>query len=124
MDLDDLNIRVTDAILRAERLPEGSTEAEEAFRKVGRLEESIASITPPEDLEGEIARLGAVTAALSAADPLHALLLVERYLAEGVTHEAASKLDALRSRAESILAETASRVPLVGPVRYTLQRAA
>ena len=69
MDLDDLNVRVTGAILRAERVPAGSTEAEEAFREVGRLEESIASITPPEELEGEIARLGAVTAALSAADP-------------------------------------------------------
>jgi hypothetical protein len=124
MDLDDLNVRVTDAILRAERVPAGSTEAEEAFREVGRLEESIANITPPEDLEGEIARLGAVTAALSAADPLHALLLVERYLAEGVSREAASKLDALQSRAESMLAETALKAPLVEPVRYTVQRAA
>lgn len=124
MDLDDLNARVTDAILRAERLPAGTTEAEDAFREVGRLEESIASITSPDEVEGEIARLGAVTAALSAADPLHALLLMERYLTEGVSREAASKLDVLRSRAESMLFETALKAPLVEPVRYTLQQAA
>jgi hypothetical protein len=123
MDLDDLNARVTDAILRAERLPAESDEAERAFREVGLIEESIAALMPAGDLEGEIARLGAVTAALNAADPLHALVLVDRYLAEGVSPEAAVKLEALRAEADRDLAEGASKTPPVQPVRYTLQDA-
>lgn len=124
MELDDLNARVTEAILRAERLPEGLDQAQEAFREVGRLEESIADLTPAHDVEGEIARLGAVTAALSAAEPLRALVLVERYLAERVSPEAAVKLEALRAEAEAELTEAASKVPPVRPIKYTFQEAA
>jgi hypothetical protein len=124
MSLDELNARVTEAILRAERLPEGSDQRHEAFREVGRLEESIADSTPAEDLEGEIARLGAVAAALSAAELLQALLLVDRYLAEGISPEAAAKLNALRAEADLELAEAASKVPPVRPVKYILQEAA
>lgn len=124
MNLDDLNARVTEAILHAERLPMGSDQAQEAFREVGRIEESIADLTPADDLEGEIARLGAVTAALSGSEPLRALLLVDRYLAEDVSPEAAAKLEALRSEADVELAEIASKVPPVRPVKYILQEAA
>ena len=124
MELDELNARVTEVILRAERLAAGSDEAREAFREVGRIEESIADLTPAHDLEGEIARLGAVTAALSAADPLRALWLVDLYLAEGVSPEAAAKLDALRAEADTELAEAASTVPPVRPVKYILREAA
>ena len=84
MNLDDLNRRVTNAIVLAESLPAGSRDAWEAFRDVSVLEESIATIVPPDHLEGEIARLGAVTAALSAGEPLRALQLAERFLAEGL----------------------------------------
>ena len=122
MDLDDLNARVTEAILRAERLPAKSDEAQQAFREVGLLEESIASLAPAHHLEGEIARLGAVTAALSAADPLHALLLVDRYLGEGVSSEAAARLDALRSEADTELAEALLKAPPVQPLKYTLHQ--
>jgi hypothetical protein len=124
MELDDLNARVTEAILRAERLPVGSDQAQEAFREVGRLEETIADLTTAHDVEGEIARLGAVTAALSAAEPLRALVLVERYLAERVSPEAAVKLEALRAEAEAELKEAVSRVPPVRPIKYTFQEAA
>lgn len=124
MNLDDLNARVTEAILRAERLPKGSDQAQEAFREVGRIEECIAASMPADGLEGEIARLGAVAAALSAAEPLRALFLAERYLAEGVSPEAAAKLEALRAEADADLAEAASRVPPVRPIKYTLQEAA
>lgn len=124
MTLDELNARVTAAILRAERLPEGSDQAQAAFREVGRIEESIAALMPADDLEGEIARLGAVTAALSAGEPLRALWLVDRYLAEGVSPEAATKLDALRAEADVKLAEMAAKVPLVRPIKYALQDAA
>jgi hypothetical protein len=123
MTLDDLNARVTEAILRAERLPEGSDQAQAAFREVGRIEESIADLTAADDLEDEIARLGAVTAALSAAEPLRALLLVDRYLAEDVSLEAAAKLTALQAEADVKLAEVAAKVPPVRPVKYVLQAA-
>jgi hypothetical protein len=124
MDLDELNARVTEAILRAEQLPQGSEQAENAFREVGRLEEAIAALTAASDIEGEIARLGAVAAALSSADPLRALWLGDRYLREGVSPEATAKLDALRAEAEKDLARYLSEVPLVRVVRYTLQKAA
>jgi hypothetical protein len=124
MDLDDLNARVTEAILRAERLPPGSDPAQEAFREVGRLEEAIAGSTSAHEVEGEIARLGAVTASLSAGDPLHALWLVDHYLADGVSPEAAARLEALRAEADAELAEAASKAPPVRPVKYTLQEAA
>ena len=124
MERNDLNARVTEAILRAERLLGGSDQAQEAFREVGRIEESIADLMPAHDIEGEIARLGAVTAALSAAVPLRALLLVDRYLTEGVSKEAAAKLEALRADADAELAEVASKAPPVRPVKYTLQEAA
>ncbi|MGK3991983.1 hypothetical protein [Sorangium sp. So ce1024] len=124
MELDELNVRVTEAILRAERLPGGSDQAQAAFREVGRIEESIADLTPAQDLEGEIARMGAVTAALSAAEPLRALWLVDRYLAEGLSPEATAKLEALRVEANAELADLVSKVPPVRPLKYTLQQAA
>jgi len=72
MNLDEFNHRVTNAIVRAESLPAGSRDAWEAFHNVSVLEESIATLVPLADLEGEIARLGVVTAALSAGEPLRA----------------------------------------------------
>lgn len=105
MDLDDLNMRVTAAILHAERLPAGSDEAQRAFQEVGRIEESIAALTLANDFEGEIARRGAVRAALNAADPRHALGLLDRYLAEDISLEAAASLEALRSKANAELDE-------------------
>ena len=92
MNLDELNRRVTNAIIRAEGLPAGSQEAWAAFHDVSALEESIAMLAPPDDLEGEIARLGAVTAALNAGEPLRALQLAERFLAESLAPEIAEKL--------------------------------
>lgn len=124
MELDDLNARVTEAILRAERLPSGSDLAREAFGEVGRIEELIADLTPAQELEGEIARLGAVTAALSAADPLRALVLVERYLEEDLSQAAAAKLAALRAEANTELANGAAKAPPVRPVKFTLLKAA
>ena len=75
MDLDDLNKSVTNAILQAEALPRGSWEAQHAFREVADLEEEIATIAGAGAVEGEIARLGAVTAAMSAGEPLRAIQL-------------------------------------------------
>jgi hypothetical protein len=92
--LEALNERVTEAILRAERLPAGSAEAMAAFVEVGALEEQIAEITPAKSLEGDLSRLGAVNAALCAGDPARATELMQRYRAQ-LTDEAAAKLTSL-----------------------------
>src|SRR5512143_2221998 len=123
MNLDEWNRRVTNAIIRAESLPAGSQEAWEAFHDVSALEESITMLVPPDDLEGEIARLGTVTAALSAGEPLRALQLAERFLAEGLAPEIAEKLRRLVKEADAELARAAANEPTVTPVTFTLRAA-
>jgi hypothetical protein len=123
MSLDDLNRRVTNAIVHAESLPAGSTGAWEAFREVSALEEAIATLVPPDDIEGEIARLGAVTAALSAGEPLRALQLSQRFLSERLAPEIAGKLGQLAGEAEAELMRAASDEPTVKPVTFTLRAA-
>lgn len=54
--VDDLDARVTDAILRAEARIVGSLESWQAFHEVGLLEEAIANQTAPDQLEGAAAR--------------------------------------------------------------------
>jgi pyruvate-formate lyase-activating enzyme len=120
-NLDDLNARVTDAILRAERLPADSFEALAAFREVWQLEAAIASITPPDDVEGEIARVGAVTAALSAREPLKALQLIDQYRHETLAHEVLEKLNTLQAEAQAELSNV--RAATVRPVRFKLRAA-
>ena len=123
MSIDDLNRRVTNAIVRAESLPAGSREAWEAFHEVSALEESIATITAPEDLEGEIARLGAVTAALSAGEPLGPLQLAERFLTENLSTEIAEKLRQLTTEADAELVHAVSDEPTVKLVTFRLHAA-
>ncbi|TMQ02260.1 MAG: hypothetical protein E6J90_00895 [Deltaproteobacteria bacterium] len=123
MSLDELNHRVTNAILRAESLPAGSQEAWEAFHEVSALEESIAALLPPDDLEGEIARLGAVAAALSAGEPLRALQLAERFRSDGLAPEIAEKLRQLAKEAEAELLRAAADGPMIEPVTFTLRAA-
>ena len=115
-----MNQRVTNAIIRAEGLPAGSQEAWAAVHDVSALEESIAMLAPPDDLEGEIARLGAVTAALNAGEPLRALQLAERFLAESLAPEIAEKLRQFVKEADAELGRAASNEPIVTPVTFTL----
>lgn len=123
MSLDDWNRRVTDAIVRAESLPVGSCDAWEAFHEVSKLEESIARIAPSDHLEGEIARLGAVTAALSADEPLRALQLATQFLTENPAPEIAQKFHQLMQQAEEMLDRAAADEPIVKPVTFTLRAA-
>jgi pyruvate-formate lyase-activating enzyme len=123
MSLDELNRRLTNAIIRAESLPAGSRDAWEAFHEVSALEESIATLVPPDDIEGEIARLGAVAAALSAGEPLCALQLAERFLAESLAPEVAEKLRRLVKEADAELARAVTDEPTVMPVTFTLRAA-
>lgn len=119
--LDDLNARVTTAILRAERLSVDSFEALTAYREVWQLEAVIAKLTPPDDVEGEIARVGAVTAALSAHEPLKALQLIDCYQHEALASDVAEKLSALEAEAQTELSKVRSAT--VRPVRFTLRAA-
>ena len=124
MSLEELNRRVTNAIVRAESLPAGSRDAWEAFHEVSMLEQSIATLMPPDDLEGEIARLGAVTAALSAGESLRAQQLAERFLGERLVPEIAEKLRQLVKEADAELARAVADEPMVTPVTFTVQNAA
>ena len=121
MDLDDLNRSVTSAILRAEALPARSWEAERAFREVADLEEEIATIIGARTAAGEIARLGAVTAALSAGEPLRALQLGDRYLGDGLGDASRAKLRSLLNEADAEIERGASRN--VDPIRFSLRAA-
>lgn len=97
MPIDKLNHQVTAAILRAESFPDGSRDGRAAFRDVAALEEAIAVQTAPDDIEGEIARVGAVTASLRAGEPLRAVALATRFLSEHVEEPIAERLKHLQA---------------------------
>ena len=123
MDLSELNRSVTSAIVRAEALLAGTWEAQRAFREVADLEQEIATIVGARTAAGEIARLGAVTAALSAGEPLRALQLGERYLADGISEGSRAKLVQLLAEAEAEIGQAAASAPNVEPVRFILRAA-
>jgi hypothetical protein len=121
MDLAELNRRVTSAIFDAEALAHGSWEAQCAFRTVSELEEEIATMAGAGTVEGDIARLGALTAALSAGEPLRALQLGERYGADSLSDGARARLAQLLAEAEAELARHAAEAPDVVPIRFKLR---
>ena len=123
MNLDDLNRAVTAAILRAERLPSHSWQAQTAFRDVSEIEEAIAAIVGAKDVEGEIARLGAVSAALSAGEPLRAAQLAACYSREDLSEPSGAKLDELWRQADSEIQRAAVDSPEVRPVSFHLRAA-
>lgn len=104
MDIDTLYPQVTEAIRQAEALEDrDDPRARAAFREVSRLEEDIASVIPPSDYEGAIARRGAVRAAIKSHHSDRALQLVARYEVEsGVDAQLAADLRSLRDQAIAI----------------------
>jgi hypothetical protein len=62
-----------------------------------------------------------VTAALSAGEPLRALQLAARFLAERLAPEVAEKLRRLVKEAEAELVRAGSDEPTVIPVTFTLR---
>lgn len=92
----DLNQKVTEAIFRAEHFFEGSAKAIETFKEVSLLEEAIAKITNPNELDGYVSRRGAVTAAISARDYDRARDLVEVFVKEPCSEPLRLALEALR----------------------------
>lgn len=123
MGLEELNHSVTSAILRAEALPGGSWEAERAFREVAEIEQELAAIVGAQTVQGEVARLGAVTASLSAGDLLRAVQLAERYLADGLSDRSRKTLEQLHAEAEAAISSAARAAPDVEPVRFSLRAA-
>lgn len=84
--IETLYPRVTAAIMRAEAMePRDGAEARAAQREVSRLEEEIAGLLPPSDIEGALARRGAVRAALAAGDQDRAETLAGCYAREADT---------------------------------------
>lgn len=102
--LRDLYQEVTSAILYAEHLPPDSPESYAAYAKVSQIEEEIAHRTRPEDLEGAIARRGAIAAALSARDWPRAARVADAYLAEEMPAGLASELRMLAAEARDQIA--------------------
>jgi hypothetical protein len=97
-----LNVRVTEAIRRAERLrDEGSPHAAAAYAEVSSYEEALAALLPADDLEGAAARVGAVAAALQAKDPARASVLARSFLrAPALAKERREELRAAQATAD------------------------
>jgi hypothetical protein len=74
-------------------------------------------------VEGEVARLGAIAAALSAGEPLRAVQLGERYPADTFSASARRTLAALLSEANEQLERDLARLPNVEPTRFKLRGA-
>jgi len=80
---DELDTLVSIAIRRAELLDDtGSPAANDAWYEVMLYEERLAAITAPGDITGGVARVGAVRAALAAAQRKEAARLASQYLSE------------------------------------------
>ncbi len=107
MELETLYPLVTDAIRRAEVLDElGAPGARQAYLDVSLLEERIARLLPQTDVEGVIARRGAVRAAIAAHEFRRATDLVTRYAAEGgIDGSVRAALIALGEEAASFVAQ-------------------
>lgn len=83
MSIEDLYPRVTEAIERAQAFEDaGDTAARLAYREVSTIEEAIASELPSNTTQGDVARCGAVSAALKSGDDTRARELARRYLDE------------------------------------------
>ena len=109
----NLNRQVTAAIFRAERLAEGSWEAQAAYREVSVLEDAIARQTGTEDVDGILARESAVRAALRAGECLRALSLATRYLEEdSVPARLRALLTELQLEADNALPDGSADVAL------------
>jgi hypothetical protein len=116
-ELNGLNEKVTEAILRAEAAAPDSVQAGYLYREVSELEERISEITPSESIEGIVARVGAVTAALDAHDWVRASRLAEAYLV-GAPADLAEELKRLLAEADDVGRRV--REPDVRPITVVL----
>lgn len=91
--LSKLNRLVTAAILAAEQTERGSEGERAAYRRVADLEEQIADTLPAGTIEGDIARRGAIRAAIMSGDRPRARGLFDHYLKEGMQPELVAALE-------------------------------
>lgn len=122
MDIETLYPLVTEAIRRAEVLDElGAPGARQAHLDVSLLEERIAGILPPSDVEGSIARRGAVRAAIAAHEFRRAEDLVSRFTAECDADDSVrADLTILKEEASSVVAQKDGSRPARYPRASTL----
>ena len=102
--LDDLNARVTNAIFRAEDDDRSGRDSRDSWFLVSTVEAEIAAHMPASSVEGDIARIGAITAALSARAPRRAVELANAYLREDLSEEMRVEIDALAREAATAVA--------------------
>ena len=83
-EIDQLYGRVTIAIMVAEKAEAAGSKAQAAagYLEVSFFEEEIAKLLPAADPEGEIARRGVVTAAMSAGQFVRAVEMANSYAAD------------------------------------------
>jgi hypothetical protein len=102
-ELDQLYSRVTAAILLAERAEAagGVATAAAAYLEVSFFEEEIAKLLPANNPEGEIARRGVITAAMSARQFVRAIELAKAYAQDpAASATLKQQLETLRGEAE------------------------
>lgn len=86
MNLDDLNMLVSETVRRAELLEDlASPSAREAWSELSLIEERLARMQPPESAGGGFARRGAIHAAIKAQNLDRAEALIRDFTSEGET---------------------------------------
>lgn len=104
METDTLNSLVTDAIWQAEDLEARGLSATQAWAEVSSIEEQLAKAFPVSDLQGRIARRGAVRAALKSRDYARGQALADAYIADDAAPESlkAALRQILEERAQAM----------------------
>lgn len=107
MTLENLYLLVSEAISRAEALEDlGLPSARSAYHDLSELEEQVAGLLPATDVEGAIARRGAVRAAIQADELSRAADLVTRFLADPAAPSALrGELESLVQAADALVAD-------------------
>jgi len=118
-ELAELNSRVSEAIFLAGQTSSGTAEEREAYRLVSGIEEELARRLPSAVLEGSLARVGAVSAALRAGDWLRASRLAEEFLTDAPA-DLADELKTLQKQADEVARSMAE--PDVRPVDFSQRR--
>ena len=89
--IEDLNGRVTSAIFNAERLNPSDSGYKLAWTSVSETESQLAELIPISEIEGLIARRGAITASITSGDMSRSNSLLIKYLSE--YHESCGPLN-------------------------------
>lgn len=95
----ELNRQVTGAIEFVDRLTDKTSPgARQVYAKISRIEDEIAQLVPASEVEGAIARRGAVRAAMDAGDERRAIGLAVTYARDGASETLIRELQELLKR--------------------------